>query len=67
MTLYQCDICGGICLEYQIIFLTIQKNKDLFVIDVCPTCFQTKFGKVDLKKVEVIVEDGGDDEKSYRD
>ncbi len=67
MILYQCDVCGGICLENQIIFLTVQKDKGLFVVDLCPKCFNAKFGKVELKEIEIVVEDGGDDEKSFRD
>ena len=66
MVLYQCDICGGICLENQSIFLTIQKEHILYVSDICPKCFNSKFGNVKLKEVE-IVEEGDSDEKSFRD
>jgi hypothetical protein len=64
MVLYQCDICGGICLENQIIFLTVQIGQNLFMLDLCPKCFDEKFDKVKLNEVEIV---GGDDEKSFRD
>jgi hypothetical protein len=64
MVLYQCDVCGGICLENQIIFLTVQIGQNLFMLDLCPKCFNAKFDKVKLKEVEIV---GGDDEKSFRD
>jgi len=63
MVLYQCDICGGICLEEQIILLTINTEKDVFLSDLCPSCFQDKFSKAKLRK---LVEEGEDDEKNLR-
>jgi len=66
MVLYQCDVCGGICLETQVIFLTVQLGHKLFTVDLCPKCFNIKFDKVELKEIEIVVEDGGDDEKSFR-
>ena len=66
MTLYQCDVCGGICLENQIVFITVQIGEQLFLFDLCPTCFNKKFSKVKLRQAEIVHEDGGDDEKSIR-
>jgi hypothetical protein len=66
MVLYQCDVCGGICLENQIVFITVQIGESLFLCDLCPTCFSKKFGNVKLKQLEIVNEDGGDDEKSFR-
>ena len=65
MVLYQCDICGGICLENQIIFLTIQKGQILYVSDICPKCFNAKFGNVKFQELEIV--EGDSDEKSFRD
>jgi len=67
MILYQCDVCGGICLEEQIILVNAQTEKYVFLLDLCPSCFNAKFDKVILTKAKLIPEDGGDDEKSFRD
>jgi len=70
MVLYQCDICGGVCLENQAVLLTIQTNSRTFLLDLCPACFNAKFSKVKLRESKLFTyenDDGGDDdEESFR-
>ena len=67
MVLYQCDVCGGICLEKQIVLLTIQTNARTFLLDLCPSCFKAKFGNQKLRESKLFGdEDGGDDEENFR-